>query len=89
MQKLLKPWTTTPKIGEIIDLVINGKNVKLKVVPRTSSCEGCFLYGKIENSKNFSSECFNFEGNKQCVWMNCGRKYRNDKENVMFIEIQE
>ena len=90
MQKLLKPWTTTPKVGDVIDLLIGGETVKLKVVPRTtSSCDKCYLYGKIENSKNFSSECFNFEGNKQCIWMNCGKKYRSDKTDIMFIKKSE
>lgn len=85
MTKILSNCTKIPRIGEKLTLKVNGIQVNLEVVERTS-CKDCYLYNRKEDKYCYSSDCFNFLGNKQGVWLDCGRKYRPDKTNVMFVE---
>lgn len=75
-------WTKTPRIGDEITLNINGIRTQVVAVERTS-CNDCYLYGRCE-SRYSRSNCFNFDGNKQDVWLECSGSYRSDKENIMF-----
>lgn len=81
--------TITPKVGDELNLSIeNGlSSIKLKVVKRTK-CEDCCFYGKAiytgpSSHKVSGKYCYNFLGNNQGIWINCGRKYRPDKTDIM------
>lgn len=87
--------TLTPKIGDKLTVNVNNNIVNLRIVERTS-CSECYLYGKgnyvpkngfssIRNSYRKRCGCYNFEGNNQGIWINCGRKYRPDHKDTMMI----
>lgn len=85
-----KYFTITPKIGDVLNLSVeNGlASMKLKVVERTE-CKDCCFYRKAIYSGPSSyktpdgSYCYNFLGNNQDIWINCGKEYRPDKKDVM------